>query len=63
MKTVERSAAIIVTAAQFRRPVNPKRCNVHRFHVFRWTTTEFDQETKPPTGTKCQCGCLTWGED
>lgn len=50
----DRVVVLVVTIAKFRRPTNPRRCNVHRFHVWRWRGGP-----NAPSGLKCQCGCLT----
>ena len=55
-----RAVVQIVTIARFRRPTNPQRCNVHRYHVWRWKTLANDPNWQPLTGMTCQCGCLTW---
>ena len=55
-----RAVIQIVTIARFRRPSNPRRCNVHRYHVWRWTTLANDPDWQPIDGLKCQCGGLDW---
>lgn len=55
-----RAVIQIVTIARFRRPQNPRRCNIHRYHVWRWTTLVNDPNEQPIDGMKCQCGCLEW---
>ena len=44
----------VVTIAKFRRPKNPRRCNMHRYHVWRWRGGP-----SAPTGLKCQCGLIS----
>lgn len=53
VQMADRCVVICVTVAKFKRPSNPRKCNVHRFHVFRWRGGP-----RAPTGTTCQCGCL-----
>lgn len=55
-----RSVVQVVTIARFRRPADPRNCNIHRYHVWRWTTLPNDPNHQPIDGMKCQCGCLTW---
>lgn len=55
-----RAIVQIVTIAKFRRPAEPKRCNIHAYHVWRWQTRKDDPNQQPLDGRKCQCGCLTW---
>lgn len=50
----------VVTVAKFRRPRNPVKCNVHRFHVWWWDTIVSDQSQQPPTGHLCACGAIPW---
>ena len=50
----------IVTVARFTRPGNPRRCDVHRYHVWRWETLANDPHVQPIDGMPCQCGGLTW---
>lgn len=55
-----RAVIQIITIARFRRPRDPKRCNVHAYHVWRWETFVDDgPRMQPIDGMKCQCGCLT----
>lgn len=61
-KTEWRAVVQIVTIARFRRPANPRRCNVHRYHVWRWKALVNDPNTQPMSGMACECGCLTWTE-
>lgn len=55
-----RSVIQVVTYATFKRPKRPMRCDVHRFHVWRWRTAPSDPRRQPVDGTKCQCGLLDW---
>lgn len=55
-----RAVVQIVTIARFRRPLNPRRCNVHRYHVWRWKTLANDPNCQPIGGMKCECGGLEW---
>lgn len=55
-----RAVVQVVTIARFRRPKDPRRCNVRAYHVWRWETLEGDPAWQPIDGMKCQCGCLTW---
>lgn len=57
---VWRSLAQVVTIAPFRKPAAPKRCSLHRYHVWRWQTVESDPNQQPLAGMTCQCGGLTW---
>ncbi|MDP3720790.1 MAG: hypothetical protein Q8T13_23760 [Acidobacteriota bacterium] len=59
-KNVWRVVVQVVTIARFRRPENPKRCNIKCYHVWRWETLESDPNQMPLEGMKCQCGALTW---
>lgn len=56
----ERAVVQVITIARFKRPDNPRRCNVHRYHVWRWTTLANDPNWQPIDGMKCVCGCLDW---
>lgn len=49
-----------ITIAKYRRPRDPRRCSVHRYHVWRWTTDDNDTNEQPVDGMPCQCGALTW---
>jgi hypothetical protein len=42
-----RAVVQIVTIARFRRPLNPRRCNIHRYHVWRWQTLTNDPNEQP----------------
>ena len=55
-----RAVVQIVTIARFRRPQVPRKCNIHRYHVWRWQTLVNDPNYQPIDGMKCQCGGLTW---
>lgn len=55
-----RAIVQIVTIARFRRPHNPRRCNIRRYHVWRWQTLATDPNRQPLDGVRCQCGGLTW---
>lgn len=55
-----RAIAQVVTTARFRRPLNPRRCNAHRYHVWRWKALATDPNAQPIDGMKCQCGALPW---
>lgn len=59
-QTQTRVVVQVVTVARFRRPWNPRRCNVHRYHVWRWKTLATDPNMQPLDGMACQCGGLTW---
>ncbi len=59
-KSQTRVVVQVVTAARFRKPSNPRACDVHRYHMWRWTTLADDPNWQPIDGLKCQCGCLTW---
>lgn len=50
----------IVTVAKFRRPREPKKCNIHAYHTWRWKTVVDDPNYTPFWGMKCQCGALEW---
>jgi hypothetical protein len=49
------SFALIVTTAKFRMPATPKRCNMRRYHVWRW-----EAGSQPPVGQRCQCSAIPW---
>ncbi len=49
----ERSVVMVITTAKFKRPRNPKKCSIKRYHVWRWFGGP-----KAPLLTRCQCGLL-----
>lgn len=55
-----RSVSQIVTYASFKRPKFPKKCDVHKYHVWRWQAQPDDPAKQPIAGMKCQCGLLEW---
>ena len=55
-----RTVVQIVTIARFRRPHDPRTCNVHRYHVWRWQTLANDPNYQPFDGMPCACKGLTW---
>lgn len=61
------SRAQIFTVAKFRRPANPRKCSVHRYHVWVWDAPDdssLDAQSLihigPPVGQTCQCGLMPW---
>lgn len=53
VELADRVRVLVVTTAKFRRPANPRRCSIKRYHVWRWRGGP-----KAPRGTRCQCGLL-----
>ena len=49
----DRMVVMVITTAKFRRPANPKRCSLKRYHVWRWRGGP-----ALPAGKTCQCGLL-----
>lgn len=54
IQIADRCVVQVITIAKFARPANPRRCNFHRYHVWRWRGGPH-----APAGLTCQCGCLS----
>lgn len=56
------AVAQVITVAKFRRPANPRRCDVHRYHVWVWKSRQLipldELKAHIPNGLKCQCGAI-----
>lgn len=52
-RIMDRCVVQVITIARFRRPENPRRCSLKRYHVYRWRGGP-----KAPPETRCQCGVL-----
>ena len=53
IQVADRCCIQVVTVKPFRRPKNPTRCSLKRFHVWRWRGGP-----QAPRGLQCQCGLL-----